>query len=506
MARSKTQQPGKPTHGGEHLSLLTRPLGLEGWDSVEPVLLASLASGDPLLLIGPHGSAKSFLLERLAQALHLEYRFYNASLVSYDDLVGIPVPDDDRKSLHYISTPSAIWEAEVVFFDEINRSRHDLQNKLFPIIHERRVQGIPLTKLRYRWAAMNPPPSAEGAEDQLDSYLGAEPLDPALADRFAFIIEVPGWSGLTRDQKLCIFHDQYRGAHTFKVRPEALVATARRLLDASEASPPATLAEYLITLFEALAKSSIHLSTRRATTLHRNILAIQAARVAIARHAEVAAGSAASQAYPDWNTSALLALQNGVPQIAQGRKVDPVQLLAAHRHAWKTSHLGDDDPWRELIGIRDPLERCLAAIRKGPAIDDDRISDLAIEAVSTRPEGPERTTAALALYAVLHRARNLRATAIETLVQEARTALTPGRREVSPGGCARTTYTQARKLARALRAEAGPDRERDRFAANLIESLIPGGFPGTTPKKVVDRFKEIWTQCGNEVEKKGVTS
>ncbi len=80
-------------------SLLTQPLGLEGWADLEPVVLAALASEDPLLLIGRHGSAKSFLLERLAKALKLDYRFYNASLINYDDLVGIPVPTEDQRNL-----------------------------------------------------------------------------------------------------------------------------------------------------------------------------------------------------------------------------------------------------------------------------------------------------------------------------------------------------------------------------------------------------------------------
>jgi MoxR-like ATPase len=54
-------------------SLLTRPLGLLGWETLEPVLLAALTTRDPLLLIGKHGTGKSFLLERLAQALGLVY-------------------------------------------------------------------------------------------------------------------------------------------------------------------------------------------------------------------------------------------------------------------------------------------------------------------------------------------------------------------------------------------------------------------------------------------------
>ena len=136
-------------------SLLTRPLGLLGWERLEPVLLAALTTKEPLLLIGRHGTAKSFLLERLAQALGLVYRFYNASLINYDDLVGIPLPDETQTSLRYITTPTAIWDAEVVFVDELNRTRPDLQNKLFPIIHERRVQGVELEKLRYP-----PPPMA----------------------------------------------------------------------------------------------------------------------------------------------------------------------------------------------------------------------------------------------------------------------------------------------------------------------------------------------------------
>ncbi len=109
--------------GGEWVSLLTKPLGLYGWSELETVLLAAVASETPLLLVGAHGSAKSFFLEKLAKVLELEYRFYNASLINYDDLVGIPVPGDDRKHLEYITTPTAIWDAEVVFIDEINRTK-----------------------------------------------------------------------------------------------------------------------------------------------------------------------------------------------------------------------------------------------------------------------------------------------------------------------------------------------------------------------------------------------
>ena len=118
---------------------------------------ATLTTREPLLLIGRHGTAKSFLLERLAQALGLVYRFYNASLINYDDLVGIPLPDETQTSLRYITTPTAIWDAEVVFVDELTRTRPDLQNKLFPIIHERCVQGMDLDKLHHCQRKLNRP-------------------------------------------------------------------------------------------------------------------------------------------------------------------------------------------------------------------------------------------------------------------------------------------------------------------------------------------------------------
>lgn len=131
-------------------SLILEPLGLFGWSYLEPIILASLASEYPMLLIGKHGSAKSFILERLAESLNIEYRNYNASLINYDDLVGIPIPINNNTSLSYISNPSSIWEAQVVFIDEINRTKPELQNKLFPIIYDKRVQGIKLDKLKYR--------------------------------------------------------------------------------------------------------------------------------------------------------------------------------------------------------------------------------------------------------------------------------------------------------------------------------------------------------------------
>ena len=71
---------------------LAESLDVQGWSHLDAVILAALATCSPVLLVGLHGTAKSFLVERLALALGLSFRHFNASLVNYDDLVGIPLP------------------------------------------------------------------------------------------------------------------------------------------------------------------------------------------------------------------------------------------------------------------------------------------------------------------------------------------------------------------------------------------------------------------------------
>src|SRR5512143_3476261 len=153
-------------------------LGVFGFDPVEAVILAALVTEDPLLLIGESGTGKTYLLNSLSEALGLAHRHYNASLISFDDLVGFPYPDEAKTSVRFLETPATIWGAESVLIDEISRCKPEHQNRLFSLVHERRVQGLPLPGLRYRWAAMNP---CSADQSSGEDYAGAEPLDAALA-------------------------------------------------------------------------------------------------------------------------------------------------------------------------------------------------------------------------------------------------------------------------------------------------------------------------------------
>ena len=361
-------EPGQAIDSRRGGSLL-RGIGVVGLRNLEPVILAALVTEEPLLLIGAHGTGKSLLLTRISEALGLEFRHYNASLLNFDDLVGFPLPTPGG-SLEYIRTPAAIWGAEAVIFDEISRCRPDMQNKLFPVVHERRVQGIRLEALRYRWAAMNPPVT----ENDDGGYVGSEPLDPALADRFAFIVAMPGWELYDEEEQLAVIHgDGGTVATAAADRLRRGVALARAALPAVQKEIGEPIAVYVRTVVALLAQAGLLLSPRRASMLHRSILAVHAVTASLALEMGAA-------------ETTLLALLNGIPQRAQGIPIPETKLLGAHREAWRLAGVGRGDPLRAILTTADPVDRVrLAVASKGLGKGD--FSTIIADAIAQLPPG-----------------------------------------------------------------------------------------------------------------------
>ncbi|MDY6431006.1 MAG: MoxR family ATPase [Bacilli bacterium] len=343
-------------------SLITEPLGLFGWSRLEPVILAALASESPMLLIGKHGSAKSFILERLAESLRLEFRCYNASLINYDDLVGIPVPVNNNSSLSYISNPNSIWDAEVVFVDELNRTKPELQNKLFPIIYDKRVQGTHLTKLKYRWAAMNPP-SKDDDDDEL-SYIGAMPLDPALADRFPFIIEVPTWEDLNYADKKSMLSDNHLGRHEFSVDIHELINKTKDCYKGLLKTNEGSISKYIITLMELLKNSFGYFSARRATMLEDSLIYLFASSKVLNEY---------FKKETSFHNVAYLHIQNTLPNIAN-EAIDKTLLMNICQQALKLANL-DESIEKEILLISNPVERLKVLIKNKKSVDISIIND-----------------------------------------------------------------------------------------------------------------------------------
>lgn len=262
----------------------TEPFGL---DHLDTVILAALADAQPLLLVGPHGTANSEPLNRLAAVLGLEHRQYNASLVSFDDLLGYPVPNAARDGLQYLRMPGDLWHAESVFLDEISPRRPEHQNKLLSLIHERRVQGLPLERLRYRWAAMNPPVALDGGDLDGDEpvFQRSLPLDPALADRFACVVTRAALVDIDPTARLRLLAQGGQPPAGDSGLP-VLVARARRLFEQPDSVLPEWAVRYVDAAVSPLREARLGrlgISGRRGVMLVDAILTLDVAAGSTAR-------------------------------------------------------------------------------------------------------------------------------------------------------------------------------------------------------------------------------
>jgi len=161
--------------------MILEGLNVYGWpERDENLLLASLLTGDPLLLIGRHGCAKTYLATQVAGALGRRFVAYDASKAMFEDVLGYPNLEQLKQGrVEYVPGPLTVWDKEMTLIDELNRALPELQSKWLELTRSRRIMGLP-TGLKWVWAAMNPP-----------TYAGTQALDSALLGRFAIFLYPP---------------------------------------------------------------------------------------------------------------------------------------------------------------------------------------------------------------------------------------------------------------------------------------------------------------------------
>ena len=348
-------------------------LGVYGFGEIEPVILAALVTGDPLLLIGASGTGKTYLLNSLSEALNLQHRHYNASLISFDDLVGFPYPDPEGTGVRFLETPATVWGAESVLIDEISRSKPEQQNRLFSLVHERRVQGIGLPKLRYRWAAMNP---CSTDQDSDENYTGSEPLDPALADRFGLFVNALDWKDLSDEERRRVAEPVGEGrvaddGGALKTQIEEW----RSEFGARVGSCPELVLDYVTTAVTALNTAAIRMSPRRSRLLARSLLA-----------ATIVDGEPSSRLFR-------LVLGSSLPHVAWGVQPRAEVVAAAHRAGWDYA-LRNEERWIHSFMAERDLDRKL-----GILIERCRDPDAGSQAVAQLLASEPRERAAAFAFA-----------------------------------------------------------------------------------------------------------
>lgn len=141
-----------------------------------------------VLLVGDHGVGKTEMVREEAQRQGLKLKYYSSSTLDpWSDLTGIPIPVDAEtgkrgvgKQLEFIR-PADIENAQIAFFDELNRSHPKVMDAVLEITQFHTINGKSLPRLKMVWAAINPPGDIYNVNE----------LDPVLADRFHVHLPVP---------------------------------------------------------------------------------------------------------------------------------------------------------------------------------------------------------------------------------------------------------------------------------------------------------------------------
>ena len=256
-------------------SSLLQEIGLFGYDEIEDVIIASLVTGDPLLLVGTHGTAKTMLCRNLSRALGMAFIAYDASKALFEDVLGFPNPYSmENGVIDYISTPISIQGKEFVLVDELSRANYQLQGKWLEIIRSRRIMGQEIRSLRYIFGAMNPP-----------SYLGARSLDPALSGRFAFIVWVPGFADLDPEAKKAVLANLSEDDavamkatdQDYPSKPSRIpkvVQNSRSLYSEIESKLDGKIGDFILALERNLSSHNYTIDGRRAGMIRRSLIAI----------------------------------------------------------------------------------------------------------------------------------------------------------------------------------------------------------------------------------------
>ena len=153
------------------------------FDSVVETIIANTKLNRNVMLMGKHGVGKTAAITEACKRMGLTLWYKSAPLMDPDiDFGGIPVPNKKTLTLDFFTQPQ-LFEAEVIFLDELNRAPARTLNMIFEIVQFRTINGKPLPKLRAIHTGINPP-----GEGQYD----VQQLDDALLDRFhAFVTMTP---------------------------------------------------------------------------------------------------------------------------------------------------------------------------------------------------------------------------------------------------------------------------------------------------------------------------
>ncbi len=264
----------KPSEAKADLRLggVLRALGVFGCAPIEDAILAGLALGEPVLLIGSPGCAKTRVAERLAAGLRMCFWAYDAGKALFEDVVGFPDPSSLAEGeVRYVPTRLSLWGKQFILVDEISRANPAMQNKWLEVVRSRRLMGMDLPDLKVIVAAMNPP-----------GLPGTMALDDALAGRFTFHVTVPDAHQMDAADRRSVIEaadDAADASHLPDLRP--LVTSIRTAMAAVDSENGGMVTQYVECLAEYFTGKDQSLDGRRLGMLRRAYLSLLAVHRAL---------------------------------------------------------------------------------------------------------------------------------------------------------------------------------------------------------------------------------
>jgi len=374
-------------------------IGIYGMEKVESAILAGLVTGDPVLLVGSHGTAKTLLCSRLAKALGIAFWAYDASKALFEDVLGFPDPTSlARGQVEYVPTPISIWGKEFVLIDELSRANPSMQNKWLEIIRSRRMMGKSLPELKYIFAAMNPP-----------TYLGTHPLDEALAGRFAIIIPIPGIVEMPEESVCRIMtHVSEDDAPMLKINSERIshkdielaefVKACQKHLKSFSSDLSRKLGGYVMAVSKFLASREIYLDGRRLGMVWRTLQAYLAVEMEKLKIEEGRDFSEAIENSLDYFVKEALSFT--MPFIALDKELAEVTLKSAHYYALPL--LNGGTPKNIVIFSKDPYLAVEVFIRNANQMLPEEIKASITQFISKAKSLGEQELRAKAIIAMLN--------------------------------------------------------------------------------------------------------
>ncbi len=110
-----------------------------GREAEVDAIIASLISGEPAILVGPPGTAKTAMVEALAKLVSAKYFYYLLTrFTEPDELLGPLDIRALREGVYARVTAGRLPEAEIAFLDEVFKASSAIRNTLLDIILHRR--------------------------------------------------------------------------------------------------------------------------------------------------------------------------------------------------------------------------------------------------------------------------------------------------------------------------------------------------------------------------------